>query len=740
MRQLLGVRIEGIGQSSAKGGLCFFFGAHVPPGLAALEWVQGLVEIPGSISTSVDIFTGAWRTSAFTFPISYKHAPTLLASETLTERSLTAALDAADTTVELADVTLGGQAVYVGDETILLGTWDGVSGYAGCVRGLWGSEARPHRSGSFVYVRPPHWSMRRVEVWTLDVDTGAEVCRWRGYLQGRPTRRDGTRIEVSCEEYFATWRDATIPRRPTDLNAGRGLRVRGERWVDGPLVDADGVGSIPSTLASLASDQLVCAQLGGALVTFGWSASRQLLQVGVLRELLASQLKLDPPEEGRARVVLDEPVWELLVWDRLAGIGPTQGMTYVTDYHPARVALALLRSDPVLDNMAPGWGLGLTHLDWSAWEAEIARTPQLKIDQLIIGWDGDTTRVFEQVEQLLRSYGYLIAPKLDGSVDLVRFRTLSIGDYSQAVANRVTLYEGVLQLTPPEDVGLTELRATVGALPWRAGRPIVVQGRGSSERAALLSDARRWEIELGHVRAQDAVRVATELAESASLVHYGLPTLTIRVPDGVATGKDLDIGRLVALDPGTLRTSWFLDRGGQRIAPSDWYTRVDLVGWITGRKQSLEDLTVELELRLLAYYSGDYTRERAPAGVLSGAPAGALIYLEPDYLAGDPSDADTFGVGDQVELYSGDGDEIVGGPYTITAVGSDTVTVDATVTAGAAGDVLRLATSPYYYNAARYPVTGRPYVYLAAEETDQILALGDGPQPPDIYGAGLGLG
>lgn len=740
MRQLLGVRIEGIGQDSAKEGLCFFFGAHAPPSGAALEWVQGLVEIPGSISTSVDIFTGAWRTSAFTFPISYHHAPTLLASETLTERSLTAPLDAAETTVELVDVTLNGRVVWIGDETILLGTWDGVSGYAGSTRGLWGSEARPHRDGAYVYVRPPHWSMRRVEVWTWDVDTGAEVCRWRGYLQGRPTRRDGTNIEVSCEEYFATWRDATIPRRPSDLNAGRGLRVRGERWVDGQMVDADGAGAVPSTLASLATDQLVCAQLGGALVTFGWSATRQQIEIGVLRERLASQLELDPPEEGRARVVLDEPVWELLVWERQSGLGPTFGLTYVTDYHPARIALALLRSDPVLDRIAPGWGLGLTHLDWSAWEAEIARTPQLQIDHLILGWDGDTTRVFELCEQLLRSYGYLIAPQLDGSIRLVRFRTLALGDYSAAVANRVTLYEGVLQLTPPEDVGLTELRAVVGELPWRAGRPIVVQGRGSSERAALLSDARRWEIELGHVRAQDAVRVATELAESASLVHYGLPTLTIRVADGVATGKDLDIGSLVALDPGTLRTSWFLDRNGLRIAVADWYTRVDLIGWITGRKQALEDLTVELELRLLAYYSGDYTRERAPSAVLSGEVDGREIYLEPDYFnGGDPDDAETFVVGDQVEIYTCDGEPRAGGPCTVTYVSAGFLEVDDAALVGVAGDVVQLATSLYYSNTARYPVTIRPYVYLAAEETDQILGL-DGPQPPDIYGAGLGLG
>lgn len=747
-RMLVGVRIEGLGEDTAKDGLCLYYSAGAPPTLPAglaLEWRQGLTRVPQGVSTSVDVWTSRWQVGALSLSVSYAHATRLLASQTVTQMELEAALDASATDVEIDDPTLGGRVVWVEDEAILLGGWSGAA-YTGCVRGCWGTRATSHTAGQPVYKRLPAWQLRLVEIYSLDLDTGDEQLRWRGYLTSRKTSGDGTTIELGAEEYFATWRRGQANRTPRDLNAGGALRVN--RWgsISGALLDAQGAYSTAQLLSAAAiatGDAGVAAQLGGALVALDYDATGRLLYKGPATARLGSAIKVTPADEQRQYQAYLEPVWELVAWDRVGDLAREPGLPPISPtwgtpdtWHPLRIGQILLRSsgEGSADPLSALASLALEHIDWTTWEAEIARTPWLQIDQIVLGWDGEAWAPLEVVEQLLRALGYYFAPQSDGRLTIKRLVTLDLAGYAEARAQRTTFLPGTLELVPAPDVGLTELHANVGETPFDAPRRIRISARGSSPRAAYLGDARRWELELPYWRQAEAERLALELAQGASLVHYALPRLKIRVPDPQRTGIDASIGRYLTLDASGLATPWILDREGALIPPEDMPTRIDLVGLVVGSRARWEDLTYDLEVLLIAWHTGAYTRERAPSAEILWSDA-TDVGIEEPVFGDSPSDAQGFWVGDQVEIYSYTGVELEG-PYTVISAAPGYVELDGAISA--TEGILRLAESGSYANSARYSFEPRPYVYYA--EAGQIIRPGGLYDSADLYGGGLGLG
>jgi hypothetical protein len=748
-RLLVGVRIEGIGQDSALGGLCYYWSSGAPPVLPAgltLQWRQGLTRPPQGVSTSIDVWTGRWQISAISLTLSYAHAPQLLASQTVTDVELVVALDGAATDVELSTPALGGRAVWIEDEVILLGSWGG-SSYTGCVRGLWGSQPAPHTAGQPAFVRPRSWDLRVVELYSLDLDTGVEQLRWRGYLSSRKTSPDGTAVEIGCEEHFAVWRRGQANRAPVNLNAGGALRVNRSGQVYGNLTDADGQPARISALSAAAIAAGVAgvgAQVGGALVPLDYdpATGRAYLRVS-FGARLGSTVEAEPAGDQSAYTAYTEPVWETIAWDRPGDLdrppgerplSPTWGTP--TAWHPLRIAQILLRAsgEGSADPLGRAWGLGLDHVDWSAWDKAIESKPGLQIDQVLPTWDGEPYKPLEVAEQLLRALGYYLAPQLSGTLTIRRLTTLTLAGYAEARAQRTTIYPGTLELVPAPDVGLTELTATVGETPFDQARRVRVSARGSSPRAAYLSDARRWEVQLPYWRQSEAVRLALELSEGASLVHYSLPRLKVRVPDPQLTGIDCSIGRYITLDPEGLKTAWVLDRNGLLIPSSDIPTRIDLVGLVVGVKIGWEDLTHELEVLLIAWHTGSYARDRAPEAEFTSISG---LELECETVYGYATgDVDAFEVGDQVVLCSYTG-EILEGPYTVTDVYGVFLELDSAPTTPEG--IVQLAESGSYANTARYSFEARPYVYYSeAGQIDRPIPIYY--DPPDQYGGGLGVG
>lgn len=747
-RLLVGVRIEGIGQDTSKQGLALYYSWGAPPQLPgdlSLEWRQGLTRPPQGVSSSVDVWTSRWQISAISLTVSYAHAPRLLGTQTVTTLELTDLLTASATDVELSAPVADGATVWIEDEAILLGTWDGIR-YQDCVRGLWGSTAAPHTLGQPVYIRPAYWQHRIVELWTLDLDSGQERLRWRGYLTKRQTSSDGLTIELGCEEYFATWRRAEANREPRDLNAGGGLQTSQAGALLGKLRDADGDDARVGTLIdSLILDGTpgAAVQVAGAILPLRYTSGGRAYLDSASNRRLGGELKVEAADARSRWAPYTEPAWEIVVWDRPGDLGrpadrrpisPTWGIE-PEPWHPLRIAQILLRADGEgdLDPLTRSWGLGLKHIDWSAWDAEIEASPALTIDQLALGVDGKPYRPLEVVEGMLRALGYYLAPQLDTRLTIRRLRTLTLEAYAEARGQRTTIYPGTLELVPAPDVGLTEMTAVVGETPYSAPRRVRISAYGSSPRAAYLGDARRWEVDLPYWRQSEAVRLALELAEGAALIHYALPKLRVRVPDPALTGIDCSIGRHITIDAEGLQTPWFLDRAGQLVKPADMATRVDLVGLVVGVRIRWEDMSHELDLLLIAWHAGAYTRERAPAGEIVAVSG---YDLEIETALDDPSgdDAGGYWPGDSVGIYSHTG-ALLEGPYNVLAVYPGGLTLDAAP--AASEGTVRLAESSHYANAARYDLEPRPYVYLADAGA---IARPTGEDEPDIYGAGLGVG
>lgn len=749
-RLLIGVRIEGIGRDTAKDGLCLYWSAGQPPTLPAglaLEWVQGMTRPPQGVSTSVDVWSSRWQISALSLTLSYFHAQVLLTTQTRSAVELTASIAADTLDLPLSDPTLGGSVVWIEDEAILLGAWDGVSVYEACSRGHWGTTAAPHAAGQQVYTRPPYWQQRLVEVYTLDLATGVERLRWRGYLTKRQTGADGTTVELGCEEYFGVWRRAEANRYPRDLNAGGALRVNRAGSLYGELRDADGqrsrVGAL-SAEAIAAGFPGASVHVAGAIVPLRYDATGAASLDVLVNRRFGQDLDVDAADERVQYRAYTDPAWEVVVWDRYGDVGKAPGErptspTFGYDllpWHPLRIAQILLRSDGegTADPLSARWGLGLRHIDWTAWDAEIARTRALQIDQVILGADGKPYRPLEVVEELLRALGYYLAPQLSGTLTIRRLVSLTVAGYAEARAQRTTIYPGTLELVPAPDVGLTELTATVGETPFSSARRIRVSAAGTSPRAAYLADARRWEVRLPFWRQSEAVRLGLELAEGASLVHYALPRLRVSVPDPALTSIDCSIGKYITLDAEGLQTAWVLDRDGQPIPPADMPTRVDLVGLVVGVRIRWEDMTHELEVLLIAWHTGAYTRERAPAAEVVSV---SFRDLEIEDALDDPlGDDQGFWVGDEVFLCDYTGSPLEG-PFTVTSVTPGLIELNAPPSLFAEG-LLVLARSVYYANTARYAFEPRPYVYLA--DGGQILRPAGAIDPPDIYGGGLGVG
>lgn len=88
------------------------------------------------------------------------------------------------TTIGVADTTLvfgtnsvltNGQVIYLGHETIIVGTKSGLTTATGCTRAAYGSRAQNHKAatsldGTAVYDVPPAWKGRRVTLWMCFLD------------------------------------------------------------------------------------------------------------------------------------------------------------------------------------------------------------------------------------------------------------------------------------------------------------------------------------------------------------------------------------------------------------------------------------------------------------------------------------------------------------------------------------------------------------------------------------------
>ena len=753
IKSLVGFVFEGVGLNTSKtGGLCLAWGTHTPHPSSTLEWVDALIEPPQGVSTEVNPFTGEWSTSARSVRIdaSDRLARLFLSDQRRASMTLAIAIGTPSTTSVNLDTTLAdaldGTVIWVDDEAILLGTHTSAGTYTGCTRGLWGTQGVTHSAGALVYRRIPGWEHRLVRLVEHNVETGVEITRWRGLV--RNIVADGSTITIDCDEYLAALTRAAVNRGARDLAIGMGAQWETRSGRSG--LTAGALAGYRSTVRPTSTSGLWCfVEVDGIIGQ-------------VLQERLDGSLRFEVAQGGwlfgqvpdvdaeGLFTPYEGSIWEVLV------VTPNPSLTSIDvgtypDAHPLTVALALLTSsgtgrNGTFDVLGAGWGLGLDVVNLTTWTDEIDRTPQLEVDHLVLGAGGEPVNVLQVVQDtLLRPFGYFLAIDVEGRLSLARLRMPTIAD-AQAADVGASAYPGQLILDRALGEQAQEISATIGGTPGTGdGAQVTIKEPDRVSRRGVLGDVRQHRLDLQTLRPQrlgNPRRSASfALAAYASLLALGLdtsPRLTVRVADHTITGTPApDLGAWIRLaDLGPLQDAWLVDAEGERIEASDgaaW------IGLVIGRDWSITDHSYTLKLLMVGWRVGQYVRERAPAAEVVSWNAGTnTLTVAADTFAGDPSDAQTFSVGDEVRLCAPDLEPYAVAPRAIIAITSTTIQLDGSPgITPAAGDLVQLAYTNEYANNARYPITDRPYAAMVDVIEDAMELPDSGFDPPDIYGSSV---
>jgi len=392
-----------------------------------------------------------------------------------------------------------------------------------------------------------------------------------------------------------------------------------------------------------------------------------------------------------------------------------------------------------------GWEIGLgMPIEWFDVDAIIAlldATSGVVIDQFVLGWDGEPANAFEVAQTLLRSKGFFVGTSREGKITFAILRMANVCDLgTSTVVNPIPF---TLDWTPSEGEGVDSIRGTVGALPWRPGKPYEVNVLGDTEllnppnslRAGMFSARKSLELNLDVLTRPDDETLA-QLISLATFRAFGAPVVRVR-----ANNVGFDHGQMVELASPDLAEPWFVDVNGNLIdadGAAKWY------GQVVGTGAGLPDSTIELDLVLHNWHLDDFPRLRAPAAVVSGRIAnlyqvGSTFFSHADT----PSDSLEFNIGDKVELWTPDGlrrSGTSGAPdvQEVTGRTVNSLTLDfAFTTSSVVGDVIRLA---HLDDVNGYPEDGvatkcagnLAYTYMA-DTTEEVA-------PTDLEGHIYGFG
>ena len=758
----IAVIFEGVGSDPAvAGGVAFYHDPFDRPNslLAGYEWWPALAALPSPVSASVNPFTGDWSVSSqtFTFNASDRVVGLFMADQVNATYTLQNTLTTTSTaiTVDISGI-VDGQVIRLKDEAIRVGTASGTS-LTGCTRGYWGTTAQPHRPDEGVYAGLPYWRSRLAKIVEIDVDAGTQTTRWRGLVSD--ISMDGPNVVVRCEEVLSVLAGAEVNRRGTQLSPGN------SSWVGNRLrvvLGAIRLQSLSNAALDIAASRSVLFQADDALVplsyrrvkagsTVGW-LNAQVDPFGLSGEslLLLGSTSPDGDATGAVSARPVETLHELVGWIRQSGIGAgAQGYTPISGsallpFHPISVALTLLTStgngtNGDYDILGESWALGVDYLDWSVWETARDAHPDLVIDRLILGWNGEGVNVFDVVREVLRPFGFYLGVTDDGLLYPARLRMVTEGDLDEA-ANTVSFYaDGPLALDRGLASSAPEIRAAVGRLPWQDATFVTVRDPSRSSRAGQVLDQRVHTLDLSVFAPE---RVSDEaVSPFVGLLGLGLdeaPTLRGRCPDFAKTAAldNLDLGAFIRVaDLGGLENPWIVQPDGTRTTLGSTSPR--WVGILTERAWDPKDHSYTIGILLINWRAGRAVKRRAPAAIVASTPGAEVVTLATTGPYG-TAPGQGFAVGDEVITTDPNGTDLGASVRAVTAVAASSITLNSDFSPQPdAGDVIRLANSGAFSNDQVYDFTFRPYVYLSPDSSvGPSDAEGDQDQP-DIYGTSL---
>lgn len=774
MSRTVGIRIEGVGFDTSKSGGAVFCDSNAVPTSSTYEWINGLVRSPGSLSIKVNPFTGEWNSPGFGFSLSRsgRIASKALATQINTPYALGADHNTSTTTItfEVAPGLSSGTVVYLGDEAVLLGT-PSSNTYTGCTRGFWGTAAKTHLSGDQVYTRLPYLSRRLATI--IENRDGVEVVLWQGLIS-RVKMVDGV-IEYECESVLQVQSGQRANRAATNYvqslksfrdNRGRPAaqwtadgqsRVRRQTRLDSGRLRSPGV--FVETF-QYGERLLVCLQTDSETApvlkiydpiskievsdTDGQFLNDEPESIWrvfmIAREL--DTIEIDGPLFGFDTGLASETLGISATYDLYDGTTATENLPY----HPLALALALLTSTGTgvngdYDVLGENWGMGLDYIDFSSFEDEIARTPNVSIDYLLLGMDGEQVDVYDIItDKLLRPFGYSLCVAEDGSLSVMRIRLPSLIDRADSETRSLEAYpdskvEQDLQLDKRPRSAIVE----TGLVPFSQTQRAKVEVLNTALRPARLTDEANVNLDYSTI---DPTRLFAEgglseagaaLAQSLFVGLEGTPVVRFRCAHFREVGTTgYKIGNFVKIASLNIEGAWWIDDDGNEVQLDA--DSVQGYGLLTGVSLPFDKSYMDIEALMLAYRLGDFILLRAPSGKVSAWDSVDTITLDNDTYSS--NDAAKFNAGDQLSLWSDDGTLISTLPVTIDSVdsGAGTITIigDFGVTP-AAGDIVRIDKSDVFDNDTLYSGVNRPFAYIG-NSPDGSFEDSDGQTVQNFYG------
>lgn len=731
------VAIEAIGSSTSKtNGYAFCYGT-TPTHTSNYEYIGGMIDAPDSVETSVNPYTGEIDTSSFTFRFAASDdiARKLLHVQVRTPLTTTISFGDATTTVRVSgtgSTTLAGSVVYIDDEAILLGTHSGSGVYASCTRGFWGTTATGHGAGIQVYTANSYIQYRRVTMLTIDRASGTETVRWRGFVDSVATDESGKIINVTCIELWAAIRGAAVNRGAPRLQV-TGHVVNVPDW------------QRPTFIGSLRAERRVLKtgsgtstawyQLGDTLTVGSYSTStkRTTFDGPAAYWLGAPDFEWESNNSSVGNTPAQtyaDTAYEVFVADARVP-GSTDDLTY--PLHPVAIAMALLMSGPETtpsgyDVLGEKWGLAIPSslFDTSAIGALIASTADVKIDRLLLGWDGEQVDVLSVViNTLLRPYGFYLGITDAGLLTVGRVDLIAIDVGSAATA--YTPIPTRLSWDVNVDGQFWQAEAKIGALPWREPDTVIAQRDGSfrdASRKSVFSRSARTTYDFQTLAPEsDRSAVVGDLISQVVRGKQSAPIIGVTLIDG----GTYDLGGVIALTAPNIQQAWWINADGTRTT----LTAGDpsFAGIIIGRRYDIGRRVYELSILLTNWSSGQFVRWRAPSAAVTGIAANVLTVSQNAFHAG-VDDTSFFEVGDEVYFVDKSGAFVENG-FEVTAVTSTTITLDGSPATAAAGDFLRLEAYNFTNGSAHITGVSRPYAAFAVSGVIEKPAT---TFDPDIYG------
>lgn len=502
---------------------------------AGYKNVPLLTNYPQNLSARLDPVKIEYDLSGFTFALKASAPWLSLFARRIhfAEGTLITAIDNNDTTLEIAYTgTFGaGEYVYLGRETILLGALASSSSYedpitgqtvsydvfTGCTRGALGSTAEAHyvseSDDNRVYAHP-ELAGRLVEFWERSGADEAATVVWRGIVSDiRIEDEDESLVLVDCSDLLSLLTSRNLNRRPYQGSAAEDVvgfaqdQLPRWLWFSAKLDEDTNAARVRFGKTSGSGGSRLALQVGTALVAgtitqrdgateadswFGYSSVFGTFAGERSYTQLGSDLEGDAEGSKNVRAGKGLKVSEVLCFgqDFVDTYGNYYGcgQNYTNRHHPLHLLLLVLLSTGrtnqnslFWDKLGQEWGLGVPArlVDVAGIEAEMARTPDLKVDRLVLGWDQQEWSFRDLIDKCLRPLGYYLVRKDGGKIGIERIRPLDV------TTARLLSWGDVVEFSERLDRRMEsasqKIRATFG-LPWGEQSSVTFENRGKQAR------------------------------------------------------------------------------------------------------------------------------------------------------------------------------------------------------------------------------------------------------------------